>query len=278
MATFTISQLTAKPSTYTLVDGDVFVMTTGTTTPLLSTVKVTLDDIRTYYQAAGNEIRGSVWHTTNANSGTWDQAYLSVTTDLKNTSADWNNTKTTVNGNSANWTTGYTQSLTDKVHITDNVMPNSASWNSTHTSFKATSGDFLSGGDTVNSLGYGLSAWPSSSAVYTFNHAEGAAPGFIRGVAVCQTAEFNYSVGDEIGVEFIQSEYGTGGTKRRDRPACALVTNSVQISAIFAMGTDDESTSHGRHIIPNASNAEPDETLTPAKWNVKIYAGHIPVA
>jgi len=268
MATFTISQLTAKPSTYTLVDSDVFVMTTGTTTPLLSTVKVTLDDVRTYYEAGGNEIRGSVWHTTNANSGTWDQAYLSVTTELKNNSARWN---TNANTELAAISARYTQTA---ANLETNVRPSTANWNKTYTDWENLSADLITGSTVLDYV----SGWPSSSSVYRFAHGLVTRPGIVRGVARCLSAEYGYSVGDEIGLEFVQSEYGTGGTKRRDRPACVLVTSTVYVSAIFAMGTDDESTSHGRHIIPNASNAEPDETLTPAKWNVKIYAGHTPVA
>ena len=85
--------------------------------------------------------------------------------------------------------------------------------------------------------------------------------------------EHGYSVGDEISLDNIFSEYGS--TKRRDRPAAMLATSSTYISAIFAMGNDDEGTSHTAHIIPNAGiNGSPDETLTPAKWNVQInFAG-----
>ena len=108
---------------------------------------------------------------------------------------------------------------------------------------------------------------PTSSSVYVFNHVT-TTPGTVRGVAVCQTAEFGYSVGDELGVEFIDSEYGTAVV----RPAVMLATNSIMISAIFAMANDDAGSSHGGHLIPNAGiNGNPDETLTAARWKFKVY-------
>jgi hypothetical protein len=267
MATFTISQLTAKPSTYTMVDSDVFVMTTGTTTPLLSTVKANLADIRTFYEADGNEIRGSVWNTTHDNSASWDQAYLSVTTDVKDNSARWN---TNANTELAAISARYTQTANN---LETNVRPSTANWNNTYTDWESLSSDLLKGTTTS------VSAWPTSSSVYRFAHGFAAKPGVVRGVAVCATAEYGYSVGDEIGLEFIFSEYDSGGAKRRDNPCCALVTSTVYVSAIFAMGTNDDGEAHGAHIIPNAGiNGSPDETLTPAKWNVKLYAAHTPVA
>ena len=254
MATFTISQLTAKPSGYTMVDSDIFVMTTGTTTPLLSTVKTNLADIRTFYETNGNEIRGSVWNTTNANSSTWDSVYA------------------TYNSVSANET-----------GATSVFRSNSGEYESAYTSLKANSAEYESVYSTYNSLSSlyprsgqtSLSAFPSSSSVLRWAHGRTNKPGYLHGVAVCATAEHGYQVGDEISLDSIFSEYDTSGSKRRDRPAAMLVTSSTYISAVFAMGNDDEGTSHGRHIIPNAGiNGSPDETLTPAKWNIMInFAG-----
>ena len=284
MATFTISQLTTKPSGYTMVNSDVFVMTTGTTQPLLSTVKVTLDDLRTFYEADGNEIRSSVWSTTNSNSSNWDTSY---------TEGVQTQTLSVVKSNSASWNTAYTQLVASAEPVwnlaynavfglgkhAEAARPNSEitvndgnrdDWNSVYNTAQRLSASFLSGGNTVSTLGYGLCAWPSSASVYVFNH-KTTTPGSVRGVAVCQTAEFNYSVGDEIGVEFIYSEYDSGGTKRRDRPCCALVTNALQISAIFPMGADDEGLPTTGHNIPNASSGSPDETLTHGNWKFKIY-------
>ena len=284
MATFTISQLTTKPSGYTMVDSDVFVMTTGTTQPLLSTVKVNLSDIRTFYELDNNEIRSSVWTTTHDNSSNWNTAYTEgVTTQ----------TLSVVKANSASWNTAYTQLIASAEPVwnlaynavfglgkhAEVARPNSEitandgnrdDWNSAYNTTQRLSASFLSGAATDTTLGYGLCAWPSTTSVFVFDH-ETTTPGSVRGVAVCQTAEYNYSVGDEIGVEFIFSEYDAGGAKRRDNPCCALVTNALQISAIFGMGTNDDGEAHGGHIIPHASSGSPDETLTPARWKFKIY-------
>jgi len=262
MATFTISQLTAKPSGYTMVDSDIFVMTTGTTTPLLSTVKTNLADIRTFYETAGNEIRGSAWTVTNSNSANWGQAYLSTSTDLKNNSASWNSSYSTINSNSAR----YTQTA---VSLETNVQPYSANWNNVFTDYKAVSAEFLYGTTSI------LSAWPSSSSVYSFAHGLVTRPAFVRGVAVCTTGEHGYSVGDEIDIASITSEYGTAVV----RPAVMLVTGTTNVSAIFAKASDDAGNSHSGYLIPNAGiTGSPDETLTPGNWNVKIYASHTPVA
>lgn len=281
MATFTISQLTTKPSSYTMVNSDVFVMTTGTTQPLLSTVKVTLDDLRTFYEADGNEIRSSVWSTTNSNSSNWDTSY---------TEGVQTQTLSVVKSNSASWNTAYTQLVASAEPVwnlaynavfglgkhAEAARPNSEitvndgnrdDWNSVYNTAQRLSASFLSGGNTVSTLGYGLCAWPTSSSVYVFNHVT-TTPGSVRGVAVCQTAEFGYSVGDELSVEFIDSEYGTAVV----RPAVMLATNSIMISAIFAMANDDAGSSHGGHLIPNAGiNGNPDETLTAARWKFKVY-------
>lgn len=262
MATFTISQLTAKPSTYTMVDSDVFVMTTGTTTPLLSTVKANLADIRTFYEADGNEIRGSVWNTTHDNSASWDQAYLSVTTDVKNNSARWN---TNANTELAAISARYTQTA---VSVETNVTPNSANWNNTYTDWESLSSELLKGTTTS------VSAWPTVSSVYRFAHGLAAKPGVVRGVAVCATAEHGYSVGDELDLAFVTSEYGTAVV----RPAVMLATSTTYVSAIFAKGDDDATNSHAGYLIPNANDGSPDETLTPGNWNIKIYAAHTPVA
>lgn len=281
MATFTISQLTTKPSGYTMVDSDVFVMTTGTTQPLLSTVKVTLSDIRTFYELDNNEIRSSVWTTTHDNSSNWNTAYTEgVTTQ----------TLSVVKANSASWNTAYTQLIASAEPVwnlaynavfglgkhAEAARPNAEitandgnrdDWNSAYNTTQRLSGSFLSGAATDTTLGYGLCAWPTGSSVYVFDH-ETSTPGSVRGVAVCQTAEFGYSVGDELGVEFISSEYGTTVA----RPAVMLATNSLMISAIFAMGNDDAGTSHAGHLIPNAGiNGNPDESLTAGNWKFKVY-------
>ena len=241
-----------------MVDSDVFVMTTGTTQPLLSTVKVTLDDLRTFYEADGNEIRASVWNTTNSNSSNWDTSY---------TEGVQTQTLSVVKSNSASWNTAYTQLVASAEPVwnlaynavfglgkhAEAARPNSEitvndgnrdDWNSVYNTAQRLSASFLSGANTVSTLGS------------------------VRGVAVCQTAEFGYSVGDELGVEFIDSEYGTAVV----RPAVMLATNSIMISAIFAMANDDAGSSHGGHLIPNAGiNGNPDETLTAARWKFKVY-------
>lgn len=252
MATFTISQLTAKPSTYTMVDSDVFVMTTGTTTPLLSTVKANLADIRTFYETAGNEIRGSAWSTTNANSSTWDSVYA---------------TYNSVSAHEIEATSQYRSNSAHEIGATSVFRSNSGEYESVYSTYNSLSSLYPRSGQTS------VSAFPSSSSVLRWAHGRTNRPGYLHGIAVCATAEHGYSVGDEISLDSIFSEYGT--TKRRDRPAAMLVTSSTYISAIFAMGNDDEGTSHVAHIIPNAGiNGSPDETLTPGNWNVKIsFAG-----
>lgn len=249
MATFTISQLTTKPSGYTMVDSDVFVMTTGTTQPLLSTVKVNLSDIRTFYEIDGNEIRGSVWSTTNANSGTWDSVYA---------------TYKSVSAHEIEATSEFRSNSAHEIGATSVFRSNSADYESVYATYNSLSSLYPRSGTTS------LSAFPSSSSVFRWAHGRGEKPGYVYGVAICTTAENNYSVGDEIDLSLITSEYGTAV----NRPAVMLVTSSHYISAIFAKGADDAGTSHAGYVVPHASTGDPDATLNPSNWNIQInFAG-----
>ena len=249
MATFTISQLTAKPSTYTMVDSDVFVMTTGTTTPLLSTVKANLADIRTFYETDGNEIRGSVWSTTNANSSTWDSVYA---------------TYNSVSAHEIEATSEYRSNSAHEIGATSVFRSNSGDYESVYSTYNSLSSLYPRSGQTS------LSAFPSSSSVLRWAHGRTERPGYIYGVAVCTTAENDYAVGDEIDLSLITSEYGTAV----NRPAVMLSTGTHYISAIFPKGADDAGNSHAGYVVPHATSGDPDATLNPSNWNIKIsFAG-----
>ena len=249
MATFTISQLTAKPSTYTMVDSDVFVMTTGTTTPLLSTVKANLADIRTFYETDGNEIRGSVWNTTNANSSTWDSVYA---------------TYSSVSAHEIEATSQYRSNSAHEIGATSVFRSNSGEYESVYSTYNSLSSLYPRSGQTS------LSAFPSSSSVLRWAHGRTERPGYVYGVAVCTTAENDYAVGDEIDLSLITSEYGTAV----NRPAVMLSTGTHYISAIFPKGADDAGNSHAGYVVPHATSGDPDATLNPSNWNIRInFAG-----
>ena len=50
---FTLSQLDAKPSSYTILDTDLLLMTTGTNTPFLSSMKVSVAALSGYITGTG---------------------------------------------------------------------------------------------------------------------------------------------------------------------------------------------------------------------------------
>ena len=51
MAKFTVSQLDAKPTSYTILDTDLLLLTIGTNTPFLSSVKVSTKQFSDYLSA-----------------------------------------------------------------------------------------------------------------------------------------------------------------------------------------------------------------------------------
>ena len=84
------------------------------------------------------------WSHANALSGTdnWNTAYTDSQlnkadiTNVANTSAGWDSTKTTVDSGNANWNTAYTDSQLNKADIT-NVANTSANWNTAYTHSQA---------------------------------------------------------------------------------------------------------------------------------------------
>ena len=68
MARFTISQLDVKPSTYSILETDLLLMSTGTDTPFLSSVKVSTLQLGSYFASisAGwkhGDTAGEIYHT-----------------------------------------------------------------------------------------------------------------------------------------------------------------------------------------------------------------------
>ena len=53
MPKFTLSQLDAKPTTYSILDTDLLMLTIGTDTPFLSSVKVSTKQFGAYVKSAG---------------------------------------------------------------------------------------------------------------------------------------------------------------------------------------------------------------------------------
>ena len=255
MASFTISQLPEKQVDYTFANSDLIIMSIGTSTPFVSTAKITLNELESYFESVSgvNSINGlkgySAWTTLNANSSEYESTF------------------SLVGGNSGKWDNAAVNVWTLSADIAE-VAALSGGWNSVHTHVTTTSGNYLSGQNTS------LSAFPASSSIYRWRHGDEFAPGFVRAVAACISAESGYSVGDEVDLMTVRSNYGVTGPYY---PAAILATSSVYISAIFAQGNDSGANTHSGYILPHASDGSPDATLTPNKWQVQVFTGNPPV-
>ena len=240
MASFTISQLPGKQASYTLANSDLLIMSLGTSTPFVSTAKITLNELESYFETVSggtnvNGLRGaSSWTTLNSNSAEYESAF------------------TVVGSNSSNWSTGYTNSIASQNSIVE-VAAVSSNWDATYTDFKANSGKY------VVSYTTSVSSFPSSGTVQRFSHVQTGTPGIVRGVIVCTSAELGYSVNDEVDLVHVVDSAD-------DRSVAQLTSNTVYISAIFNYT--------GSPSIITGDGATRSSAITLGSWDVKVYHGH----
>lgn len=89
-------------------------------------------------------------------------------------------------------------------------------------------------------------------------HSLGAVPKFVMGVLVCTTAEYNYSVGDEVSVAHIFTVLGN-----------RTVIVGANSTNVWATATGAPS---GSWAIEDKTSGAGGNVLTPTSWALKVYA------